>query len=263
MKHLLPFLLVLVAIGMSMIDYTERREKQHQQEVVALQQKNDKLSEQLDQQMDVSIENEQYEKAITQIVDTLVQVDSAYGLGGTTPDSVQYTSKEMLDTILNNIQNRKPDRWFEHVGQFFQSRHNIVSNTPNIWPIGRENFDRVTSGFGFRRSPINNRLSYHSGIDITSNIPNADILATADGIVSGVWQHHETFGKVIWITHKSGFVTMYGHLSDIEVQYKQEVERGQIIGTMGQTGVSDGIHLHYEIKKNRERIDPIKFMLIQ
>jgi murein DD-endopeptidase MepM/ murein hydrolase activator NlpD len=70
------------------------------------------------------------------------------------------------------------------------------------------------------------------------------------------------FGKIVYIKHENGFETRYAHLDSIDVKYKQEIDKGDIIGKVGNTGKSKGVHLHYEIRKNDQPMDPVKFWLL-
>jgi murein DD-endopeptidase MepM/ murein hydrolase activator NlpD len=123
--------------------------------------------------------------------------------------------------------------------------------TPTIWPT---NVFRVTSTFGTRKDPITRRNSFHSGIDIAGPW-GSPIYATADGIVaSAKWDGG--YGYSILIEHSEEFSTRYGHLSRYIVRRGAQVKKGDIIGYMGTSGRSTGVHLHYEVIKNGEYINP-------
>jgi murein DD-endopeptidase MepM/ murein hydrolase activator NlpD len=108
--------------------------------------------------------------------------------------------------------------------------------------------------------PITGRRTMHRGVDFSARLGTA-VMATADGVVtfSGVWQ---TYGNVVELSHGSGFVTRYCHLQRRLVQKGQKVTRGDIIGRVGSTGRSTFSHLHYEIEQNGERIDPLRYVLM-
>jgi murein DD-endopeptidase MepM/ murein hydrolase activator NlpD len=184
-------------------------------------------------------------------------------LGGVAEDSVIYEDEAVLKAILSDLHNNNPEEWINHVGRFFDSRDAVLSDLPDIWPVVQSELDRITSGFGLRYSPIDNRTHHHEGVDITTSPYNGAVLATAPGVVHGVWRRHPRFGQIVFIEHADGFSTRYAHLSRITVRYQQRVNKGQVIGYIGNSGISDGAHLHYEIRKNGEALDPVKFMLIQ
>jgi murein DD-endopeptidase MepM/ murein hydrolase activator NlpD len=113
----------------------------------------------------------------------------------------------------------------------------------------------VSSEFGLRRNPFGG-FSYemHSGIDFRGPI-GTPIYATADGIVVTA-QSSGGYGKHVVIDHGYGYETLYAHMSDIEVQAGDRVRRGDLIGELGNTGRSSGPHLHYEVHRNGQAVNP-------
>jgi murein DD-endopeptidase MepM/ murein hydrolase activator NlpD len=106
---------------------------------------------------------------------------------------------------------------------------------------------RITSGFGWRRNPINGIRHYHEGMDIRSNYQN--IMATKSGRVTYTgWLGG--YGNTIVISHQGGWKSLYGHLYRIIVKDGQYIKQGQTIAISGNTGYSTGPHLHFELRKN-------------
>jgi hypothetical protein len=132
-----------------------------------------------------------------------------------------------------------------------------LNHLPAIMPIYNEDLLLTGSGFGMRRHPILNIWRMHEGIDFYA-YTGTDVFATADGYVKAV-HHSETFGKVILIDHGYGIETLYAHLSAFKVKKGQRVKRGQMIGLVGNTGLSKGQHLHYEVHVNGEEVDPVNY----
>ena len=99
----------------------------------------------------------------------------------------------------------------------------------------------------------------HYGLDIAQN-KNALIYATADGIVT-YSKRSGSLGKLIEIDHGFGFCTRYAHLATLQVKFGQKVKRGDVIGRVGSTGRSRGLHLHYEVRMEGIAIDPLAFIL--
>ena len=117
---------------------------------------------------------------------------------------------------------------------------------------------RYTSGFGYRSDPINGGRRLHKGADWAGPYGTA-ILATADGeVVAAGW--HSGYGRLIKIRHAYGFETRYAHLARIRVSVGQKVSRGQHIGDMGSSGRSTGTHLHYEVRRNGEAVNPMTYI---
>ncbi|MBY8975789.1 peptidoglycan DD-metalloendopeptidase family protein [Rhodobacteraceae bacterium NNCM2] len=117
---------------------------------------------------------------------------------------------------------------------------------------------RKTSGFGIRRDPIRRRASMHSGVDFAAP-RGTPIYATAEGVVTFAGRQ-SGYGKVVKIRHAFGFETVYAHLNRARVEVGQHVMRGDRIADMGSTGRSTGSHLHYEVRIDKEPVNPAKFI---
>lgn len=117
-----------------------------------------------------------------------------------------------------------------------------------------------TSGFGWRHSPFGGGREFHPGIDIGGKMGTA-VIATAGGTV--IWSGWDGgFGKTIKIRHVDGIVTLFGHLSQSFVHLGEQVHRGQVIAALGNTGLSTGPHLHYEILVHQQPVNPKRYFLI-
>ena len=144
---------------------------------------------------------------------------------------------------------------YEQIYNRLTSIIDLRRHTPSIWPA----HGYITSGFGYRRHPIKKYVAFHSGIDI-ANLPGTNIIASADGVVDFTgWQ--AGYGNYISIDHGYGFKTKYGHLLKILVEEGEEVKRGDIIATMGSSGVSTGPHLQYEVRVLNKPVNPISYII--
>ena len=128
--------------------------------------------------------------------------------------------------------------------------------TPTVWPVD----GTLEAGFGGRRNPFGGSgWEFHSGQDIEAPW-GAPVVAGASGRVSFVgWQNG--YGQLVVVDHGGGLTTRYGHLSHIDVEANQVVERGQLLGKVGSTGRSTGPHLHYEVRINDDPVDPLPYLL--
>lgn len=128
-----------------------------------------------------------------------------------------------------------------------------------VWPIAMEG-TYITSGYGNRLHPIQGVYKNHAGIDISgSNVNGAPVVAAADGVVTYAgWIGG--YGNCIIINHGSGIVSLYGHGSEAVATVGQVVKQGDIIMKVGSTGNSTGPHVHFEIRKNGEVVDPIPYL---
>jgi len=116
----------------------------------------------------------------------------------------------------------------------------------------------INSAFGYRVHPLSGKWAGHQGLDYPAP-KGTPIRATARGKISFIGTQRG-YGKVIFIEHSYGYSTVYAHQSRFKKGLKKggSVQKGQIIGYVGSTGVSSGPHLHYELRVNNEPIDPIQ-----
>ncbi|MFW5655920.1 MAG: DUF5930 domain-containing protein [Roseicyclus sp.] len=117
---------------------------------------------------------------------------------------------------------------------------------------------RLTSGFGYRRDPINGGRRFHAGTDFAGP-RGTPILSTGDGTVVFAGRQRG-YGLMVEVRHPFGFTTRYAHLSRIRVAEGERVSRGERIGDMGNTGRSTGTHLHYEVRRNGDPVNPMTFI---
>ncbi|MBP3040713.1 M23 family metallopeptidase [Bacillaceae bacterium Marseille-Q3522] len=153
--------------------------------------------------------------------------------------------KEELPELIHN---------FENTVERILAYEKQLRTIPTIMPV---NEGRMSSTYGNRKDPFTGITSYHSGIDLAAPL-NTPVYATADGVVTEAGRNGG-YGKFISINHGE-YVTRYGHLNDIDVEVGKQIKKGDQIGKMGTTGRSTGVHLHYEILKNEEFIDPYFYM---
>ncbi len=138
----------------------------------------------------------------------------------------------------------------------FTNKDRLV-HLPAIMPISNENLRHTGSGFGMRLHPILNIIRMHEGIDFHAPV-GTEVFATAAGVVKDV-RTSGTFGKVIVIDHGYGIETFYAHLSEYNVRVGEKLARGSLIGFVGNTGLSAGPHLHYEVHIFGSEVDPVNY----
>ena len=129
---------------------------------------------------------------------------------------------------------------------------------PVLSPIKIRNIKYMSSDYGYRRHPILHKTLMHCGLDFSAK-PGTTVYSTAKGVVTKVKRSWHGYGNEIIITHGSGYSTRYAHLGDIYVEEGQRINTNTYIGTVGNTGMSTGPHLHYEILHNKRSIDPMFF----
>jgi murein DD-endopeptidase MepM/ murein hydrolase activator NlpD len=116
----------------------------------------------------------------------------------------------------------------------------------------------ISSSFGIRSDPILRMPAFHSGMDFIASA-GFPIRATAPGTVS-VAGRNGGYGRMVEVDHGNGFSTRYAHMSRIRVKIGQKIAAGDIVGDVGSTGRSTGPHLHYEVRRNGEAVDPLRFL---
>lgn len=142
---------------------------------------------------------------------------------------------------------------------FLKERSEYLLSTLKSIPMGYPVYGRITSHLGWRKNPFGRGYEFHSGIDIEAPY-GSKVVATADGVVEMAGYYGE-YGKAVLIKHPSGYMTLYGHLSEIYVKAGQEVKAGQVIGKVGSTGRSTGPHLHYEVLYQGKLKNPLEYVL--
>jgi murein DD-endopeptidase MepM/ murein hydrolase activator NlpD len=147
---------------------------------------------------------------------------------------------------------------FDDVANLAKNKAVLLASIPAIQPIANKDLRRMASGFGFRTHPIYKTEHFHSGIDFSANV-GTEIYATGDGVVERADDLAQGYGNHVVINHGYGYETLYGHMSKIIARVGQRVKRGDIIGLVGSTGMSTAPHLHYEVIKNQNKINPINF----
>ncbi|PCE63766.1 peptidoglycan DD-metalloendopeptidase family protein [Sediminicola luteus] len=129
---------------------------------------------------------------------------------------------------------------------------------PFSFPLLGANRDQISSTFGVKSKRHVHKNGFHGGIDIRAKL-GSPVVAAADGIVIKAVEQGN-WGKLIIISHANGFETWYAHLDAFDIKNGQSVSQGERIGKAGETGLATGPHLHFEIKRNGERVDPLDYL---
>ncbi|MCW3787027.1 M23 family metallopeptidase [Plebeiibacterium sediminum] len=165
-------------------------------------------------------------------------------------------SYKMLDNLVAkmNVQKSSYSELFKEA----TINVNRLQHLPAIIPISNWDLKYIGSGFAPRRfHPILKRWRQHEGIDFIANV-GTKIFAAADGVVSSA-RLSDSFGRVVEIDHGFGITTLYAHMSKFEVKQGQKVKRGEVVGYVGNTGLSAGPHLHYEVHVHGKEVDPVNY----
>lgn len=146
----------------------------------------------------------------------------------------------------------------DEITKLAEEKEKLLAAIPAIQPISNEDLARMASGYGWRSDPFTKARKMHWGMDFTSP-KGTPIYASGDGKITRADNNSSGYGKHIRIDHGYGYLSLYAHLSQYNVRQGQKVKRGDLIGFVGSTGRSEAPHLHYEVWKDGERINPINF----
>lgn len=135
-------------------------------------------------------------------------------------------------------------------------------NIPSIQPVLNKQLTLLTAGYGTIMNPFYRTLRSHQGVDYAM-AEGSSVFATADGTVREVSDKNSTMGKTIVIDHGNGYRTSYSHLLSTLVRRGQKVQRGDVIALSGNSGLSLAPHLHYEVRYNDLRVDPIHYFFME
>ena len=164
--------------------------------------------------------------------------------------------RQRIDKISNKvrIQSNSLDRVYKEAVETQQ----FLASRPSINPISPGDPTWLTSTYGFRTDPFTRLRTAHHGIDLAGPY-GLDVHCTGEGTVTTAHVSRYGYGKEVVVDHGYGFTSRYAHLQDIHVKVGQKVKRGEVIGTLGNSGRSTGPHLHYEVRSNGHPVNPTYF----
>ncbi|MEX0681809.1 MAG: M23 family metallopeptidase [Balneolales bacterium] len=261
---------VLSAISLSILAFTVGSPAE-----VALKAENEALYKQLSQTMDsieeldreisqiAKTDNEMYRAVLG--IDPLSDDERQAGIGGAdlfsefdaysseTAELMRWTASN-LESIERRINIQQVS--FEEIKAYYNENKELMSQIPAIRPIS----GIVLSGYGIRRHPVLGYRRMHEGIDFRARI-GTPVYVTGDGVIKST-SRRGTYGLMLVIDHGHGFETRYAHLSKIAdgIRPGVEVQRGQIVAYSGNSGITSGPHLHYEIRHYNNSVNPLDYM---
>jgi len=144
------------------------------------------------------------------------------------------------------------------VGAALHSHSEILADIPSIWPV-QGGLGHISMFFGQNINPFTGQYYIHRGIDISTFRSGDPVVATANGQIVAINYNHD-FGNYIIIRHRHGYYTRFAHLLSTRVRLGQRVQQGDVIGHIGNTGLSTGPHLHYEVHIGSDVVDPFHYI---
>ncbi|MDY6822202.1 MAG: M23 family metallopeptidase [Thermodesulfobacteriota bacterium] len=274
-------LLCLLAIGIVFIDYIHLKKKSFQVHQLSdqISTQNNELAGQRSKIKEFAGKIntlktklstlDQFEQKIRIIanIEKDSDAENVFGVGGSIPSDIDtnISLKERHNAMLREMHSQldildaafiRQQESFSSLLDYLEDKRRLLASTPAIRPM---NGGWVTSRFEYRKSPFTGRREFHHGLDIAARI-GTPIMASADGVViySG---RKGSLGNAIIIDHGHGMVSRYGHMSKCLKKRGENVKREDIIGNVGNTGLSTGPHLHYEIRINGVPVNPEKYII--
>ncbi|MCB8995471.1 MAG: M23 family metallopeptidase [Bacteroidales bacterium] len=180
-------------------------------------------------------------------------------LSMTNNELVSLSHKE-LENIHENISLQEQE--YRHLMSYSGEKSELLTSLPAIQPIRNKDLTRTASGFGYRIHPIYKIKKMHPGMDFTAPT-GTEVFATGDGTVELVEMSKRGNGNTIVLDHGSGYKTSYMHLDATKVRTGNKVKRGDVIGWVGNTGLSVAPHLHYEVSLNGNPVNPVNYFFLE
>lgn len=165
-------------------------------------------------------------------------------------------SSERIDKISKQLYVQSKS--FDELVILTKSKSKLIASIPAITPLNIKKLNIIPGGFGWRTHPIYKTQQFHPGMDFAAQT-GTPIYATGDGTIETADANAQGYGNHVVINHNFGYKTLYGHMSKIACIVGRAVKRGDVIGYVGSTGLSSGPHVHYEVIKNGEKINPINY----
>lgn len=160
-----------------------------------------------------------------------------------------------MDRLMRNIYYASLS--LDDTQELAEHKEEFSTVIPAIWPIDRTKLKYVSSLYGMRMHPRYGSWRMHEGVDLSAP-KGTPVYATGNGVISEAkWR--PGYGQLIEINHGFGYKTRYAHLSKMFVIEGDSVTRGEVIGEVGNTGVSSGAHLHYEVRYRNNTVNPIHY----
>ena len=181
------------------------------------------------------------------------RVNEDFGFVSREAGEILSNAHTLIDRLSREVKLQQSS--YEDIYKKYQRNQMFFEHLPAIKPM--DGYYTV-NGYGMRVHPVLRVYRMHEGVDIINDV-GTNIYATADGVVRFAGRTEGGYGSVVDIDHGFGFSTLYAHLSRIVVRPGRSVKRGELIGKSGRSGLVSGPHLHYEIRKNGRKQNPVDF----
>jgi len=263
---LFGFLILLLLINTSYFETP--KDKIQAREIEALTLNYKVLNKKLDLMDDVLNAIEDRDNNIYRIYFNTIPIsdeERKAGFGGVNryKDLQGFNNSELLENTTKRVDILSKElviqsKSLDEIVALAKQKEKLLAAIPAIQPVKNEDLKRMASGYGYRSDPFTKIRKFHYGMDFSSRT-GTPIYATGDGVVIKADASLSGYGNHIEIAHGYGYKTLYAHLSKYKCRAGQKVKRGDVIGYVGSTGRSQAPHLHYEVFKGAERVNPLNF----
>ncbi len=261
--------LALAAIVLFSLVFDTPRERELRQENEALLQDYEILSRKYDRVDTVLHELREIDENIYRTIFETEPVNELSGNGAMAENSdvlLQQTNRlivaktaNALNEAMHRITSESVE--YQHLLSYAGNRSEMLSCIPAIQPIKDPDLTRLASGFGYRMHPIYKIEKMHEGIDFTAPT-GTEVYASGDGVVADLDRTARGHGNTVIIDHGYGYRSIYSHLEKFNVRRGKHVKRGDIIGWVGNTGLSVAPHLHYEVHMKDKAVNPVNYFFL-
>jgi murein DD-endopeptidase MepM/ murein hydrolase activator NlpD len=262
----LVFSVIIILIAYTYVN--SPKEKQLKREISELNLQYEILQQRVQQSETVLKELEQHDDNIYRVIFEAEPIpvsvrEAGYGGVNKYRELEEYDNSELMIETSKKIDRLTKQLYiqsksFDEIFALAKNKTLMLASIPAIQPVSNKDLTRIASGFGYRIHPIYKTSIMHTGQDFTAPV-GTEIYATGNGTVEKVEYYGRGYGNNVIINHGYGYETLYGHMSKINVRDGQKINRGDVIGFVGNTGTSTGPHLHYEVMKNGNKINPVNF----
>ncbi|MDR1730143.1 MAG: M23 family metallopeptidase [Prevotellaceae bacterium] len=239
------------------------REKMLRSENAQLEAQYEFLYSQLDQIQEVMTDMQQRDDNLYRVIvqaepvassirNSITESSSYRDLRRKTNSELAVSTTQKLSSIRRQLYVQSHS--FDEIVDLAKNKEERLLCMPAIQPVLNKDLKRVASGYGTRIDPIYKTPKFHAGMDFTG-APDTEIFATGKGVVEAVgWM--QGYGNTVIVNHGFNYKTLYAHLNKFKVKKGAKVNRGDVVGLMGNTGKSTGVHLHYEVQYKGKQTNP-------
>lgn len=161
-----------------------------------------------------------------------------------------------LENLRNNLEISSKN--LDSLREILTAHNEVMGDIPSVWPI-KGNLGRVTQSFGTNPNPFTGQPYFHSGLDISNARSGDPVIASGNGTVVAAY-YDQSYGYNVVLKHNYGYYSRYAHMKSFNVSPGQEVRQGEVIGLVGNTGLSTGPHVHLEVWSGNKLMDPYELI---